>query len=186
MTEIPPLTVTGPHGAVPLLDVFEGRRMLMVYFHMWNDGKPFEQQCEGCTFSTCHMQVLDYLHARGVTYAVFSQGPYDESAAFRRFMGYSWPWYSTKDSDPALVDGRGFGVIALLPAPRRPGIRDLLDHRARRRGSNDELPRPGPDRVWTAGAPGRLPQRMARLARVKVRGASTVGPLRSGRTQESR
>lgn len=54
----------------------------MAYVHMWHDGKPFEQQCEGCTLSTRHMQMLDYLHARGVTYAVFSEGPYDESAAF--------------------------------------------------------------------------------------------------------
>ncbi len=75
MTEMPQITVTGPNGVVPLLDVFEGRRMLMAYFHMWHDGKPFEEQCEGCTFSTCHMQMLDYLHARGVTYAVFSEGP---------------------------------------------------------------------------------------------------------------
>jgi predicted dithiol-disulfide oxidoreductase (DUF899 family) len=112
MTLMPSVTVTGPQGAVPLIDVFEGRRMLMAYFHMWHDGKAFEEQCEGCTFSTCHMQMLDYLHARGVTYAVFSQGSYEESAPFRDFMGYSWPWYSAKDSDPILVDGRGFGVIA--------------------------------------------------------------------------
>jgi predicted dithiol-disulfide oxidoreductase (DUF899 family) len=112
MTLMPPVTVTGPQGAVPLIDVFEGRRMLMAYFHMWQDGKPFEEQCEGCTFSTCHMQMLDYLHARGVTYAVFSQGSYEESAPFRDFMGYSWPWYSAKDSDPILVDDRGFGMIA--------------------------------------------------------------------------
>jgi predicted dithiol-disulfide oxidoreductase (DUF899 family) len=111
MTEMPQVTVTGPHGAVPLLDVFEGRKMLMAYFHMWRDGKPFESQCEGCTFTTCHMQMLDYLHARGVTYAVFSEGPYDESAAFSEFMDYSWPWYSAKRSDPALVDGRGYGFI---------------------------------------------------------------------------
>ncbi len=112
MSRMPPVTVTGPQGAVPLIDVFEGRRMLLAYFHMWHDGKAFEEQCEGCTFSTCHMQMLDYLHARGVTYAVFSQGSYEESAPFRDFMGYSWPWYSAKDSDPALVEGRGFGFIA--------------------------------------------------------------------------
>jgi predicted dithiol-disulfide oxidoreductase (DUF899 family) len=56
--------------------------------------------------------VLDYLHARDVTYAVFCEGSYEESAPFREFMGYPWPWYSARDSDPALVDGRGFGMIA--------------------------------------------------------------------------
>lgn len=85
--------------------------MLIAYFHMWHDGKPFEDQCEGCTFSTCHMQMLDYLHARDVTYAVFCEGPYDQSAAFAQFMGYTFPWYSAKDSGP-LVDGREFGFIA--------------------------------------------------------------------------
>lgn len=112
MTQMPSVTVTGPHGAVPLVDVFEGRPMLMAYFHMWHDGEPHEQQCEGCTFSVCHMQMLDYLHARGVTFAVFSQGSYDEGARFRKFMGYTAPWYSAKDSDPALADAREFGFIA--------------------------------------------------------------------------
>lgn len=49
--------------------MFEGRRQLIAYFHMWPDGLPFEDQCEGCTLSTCHMQMQDYLHARDVTYA---------------------------------------------------------------------------------------------------------------------
>jgi predicted dithiol-disulfide oxidoreductase (DUF899 family) len=111
MTPVPPVTVQGPGGETPLLDVFEGRRMLMAYFHMWHDGKPFEDQCEGCTFSTCHMEMLDYLHARDVTYAVFCQGSYAESAPFAEFMGYPFPWYSARDSDPALVAGRDFGLI---------------------------------------------------------------------------
>ncbi len=112
MTEVPQVTVSGPRGNVPLVDTFEGRKVLMAYFHMWQDGKPFDQQCPGCTLAVCHVQMLEYLHARGVTFAVFSEGPYDESAAFFEFMGYSWPWYSAKDSDPALVDGREFGFIA--------------------------------------------------------------------------
>lgn len=112
MTLMPAVAVQGPGGDTPLVEVFEGRRMLIGYFHMWHDGRPFEDQCEGCTFSTCHMQMLDYLHAREVTYAVFCQGPYDDSAAFAEFMGYTFPWYSAKDSDPALVDGRAFGFIA--------------------------------------------------------------------------
>ena len=112
MTLMPPVTVAGPDGPIPLLEAFEGRRMLMAYFHMWHDAQQWENQCEGCTFSTCHMQMLDYLHARDVTYAVLCEGSYEESAPFREFMGYQWPWYSARDSDPALVDGRGFGMIA--------------------------------------------------------------------------
>ncbi|MGN6635312.1 MAG: DUF899 family protein [Oryzihumus sp.] len=112
MTRVPAVTVEGPGGSTPFTEVFEGRRVLIAYFHMWHDGAPFEDQCEGCTFSTCHMQTLDYLHARDVTYAVFGQGAYDETAPFARFMGYPFAWYSAKDSGPALLDGREFGFIA--------------------------------------------------------------------------
>lgn len=86
--------------------------MLLAYFHMWHDGRPWHEQCEGCTASTCHMQMQENLRARSVTYAVFCEGSYDESAPFRDFTGYGWPWYSAKDSDPALADGRDFGFIA--------------------------------------------------------------------------
>jgi predicted dithiol-disulfide oxidoreductase (DUF899 family) len=33
------IPVTGEHGPVPLLDVFEGRRQLIVYYHMWHAGQ---------------------------------------------------------------------------------------------------------------------------------------------------
>ncbi len=112
MTLMPPVTVTGADGPVPLLEVFAGRRILIAYFHMWDDGLPWHEQCEGCTVSTCHMQMQEYLHARDVTYAVLCEGSYAESAPFAEFMGYPWPWYSARDSDPALADGRGFGMIA--------------------------------------------------------------------------
>jgi predicted dithiol-disulfide oxidoreductase (DUF899 family) len=112
MTPVPAVTVHGADGETSLVEAFEGRRMLMAYFHMWHDGAPFEGQCIGCTFSTYHMQTLDYLHARDVTYAVFAEGSYDESAPLAEFMGYPFRWYSARDSDPALVDGRGFGFIA--------------------------------------------------------------------------
>src|SRR5215218_756623 len=46
--------VVGANGPVPLVDVFEGRKQLLVYFHMWHDGKPAAQQCEGCSFFTGH------------------------------------------------------------------------------------------------------------------------------------
>src|SRR4051812_2350225 len=83
--------LVGPHGAVTLLEVFEGRRQLIVYFHMWHTGQPAEAQCEGCTFSTTHINELSYLHSRDVTYATFCEGPYEESARYRDFMAWTVP-----------------------------------------------------------------------------------------------
>ena len=88
------IMLIGPHGPVPLLEVFEGRRQLIVYFHMWHTGQPAEAQCEGCTFSTTHINELSYLHSRDVSYATFCEGPYEESARYRDFMGWTVPWYS--------------------------------------------------------------------------------------------
>jgi predicted dithiol-disulfide oxidoreductase (DUF899 family) len=101
--------VVGADGPLPLLDVFEGRTQLLTYFHMWHDGKPAPEQCEGCTFFTGHAQELSYLHSRDVTYATFCEGTYAESARYRDFMGWEMPWYSARDAD-ALVQGRDFGM----------------------------------------------------------------------------
>ena len=90
MVEVDPsITLIGPHGPVPLLEVFEGRRQLIVYFHMWHTGQPAEAQCEGCTFSTTHINELSYLNSRDVSYATFCQGPYEESSRYRDFMGWT-------------------------------------------------------------------------------------------------
>jgi predicted dithiol-disulfide oxidoreductase (DUF899 family) len=104
------IRLTGEHGPVPLLDVFEGRRQLIAYFHMWHDGKPAAEQCEGCTFFTGQVRELSYLHSRDVTYATFCAGPYAESAAYRDFMGWDMPWYSARESADALLAGRWFGM----------------------------------------------------------------------------
>jgi predicted dithiol-disulfide oxidoreductase (DUF899 family) len=101
--------LVGAQGKVPLVDVFEGRRQLIAYFHMWHDGKPAPEQCEGCTFFTGHARELSYLHSRDVTYATFCEGPYDESARYRDFMGWEMPWYSARDSGDGLLAGRPFG-----------------------------------------------------------------------------
>jgi predicted dithiol-disulfide oxidoreductase (DUF899 family) len=105
-------TVVGPDGPVSLLDVFDGRRQLVVYYHMWHDGQPAPGQCEGCSFFNGHIHELSYLHSRDVTYAVFCEGPYAESARYHDFMGWEMPWYSAKGSQEVLVAGRGgFGLI---------------------------------------------------------------------------
>jgi predicted dithiol-disulfide oxidoreductase (DUF899 family) len=104
------ITVTGADGPVTLLEVFEGRRQLLVYYFMWHDGQPAGGQCEGCTFFNGQVSELSYLHSRDVTYATFCQGPYDESSRYRDFMGWDMPWYSARESAEALLAGRWFGM----------------------------------------------------------------------------
>src|SRR6266540_7531532 len=92
MVEVDPSApLIGASGAVTLLDAFEGRTQLFASYHMWHTGLPAADQCEGCTFNTGHVLELSYLHSRDVTFAVFCQGPYDESARYRDFMGWEMP-----------------------------------------------------------------------------------------------
>src|SRR5579863_975995 len=50
--------LTGERGPVTLLDVFEGRRMLVAYYFMWHAGRPAPEQCEGCTWVTSQVREL--------------------------------------------------------------------------------------------------------------------------------
>lgn len=112
MVQIPAeATVVGPNGETAILEVFEGRRMLLAYYHMWHDEQPWPQQCEGCTFCASQMQRPEYLHSRDITAAIFSQGEYTESKPYAEFLDYATPWYSARDA-AALVAGRGFGFHA--------------------------------------------------------------------------
>jgi predicted dithiol-disulfide oxidoreductase (DUF899 family) len=105
-------TLVGPNGPVTLLETFEGRQQLIAYYHMWHTGHPAAEQCEGCTFYTSQVSELSYLHSRGVTYAVFCQGPYAESVRYRDFMGWDVPWYSAAESVDVLMAGRGPFMLA--------------------------------------------------------------------------
>jgi len=104
----------GERGAVTLLDTFEGRRMLIAYYFMWQTGKPAPEQCEGCTWVTSQVRELSYIHARDVTYATFCQGPYEESARYRDFMGWEMPLYSAMGSIETLLVGRRVGRMHLV------------------------------------------------------------------------
>jgi predicted dithiol-disulfide oxidoreductase (DUF899 family) len=108
------LELTGPDGPLPLLDAFEGRRQLIAYYFMWHPGQPAPDQCEGCTWVTTQVQELSYLHSRDITYAVFCQGPFDESARYRDFMGWDVPWYSALPSLESLLVGRHVGLMHVV------------------------------------------------------------------------
>jgi predicted dithiol-disulfide oxidoreductase (DUF899 family) len=117
MVEVDAATpLTSQQGTVTLLEAFEGRRQLIAYYFMWEPGAPAAEQCEGCTWVTTQVAELSYLHSRDITYAVFCQGPYEEGARYREFMGWDMPWYSAQDS-----------LDTLLAHPyKRPGMMHLV------------------------------------------------------------
>jgi predicted dithiol-disulfide oxidoreductase (DUF899 family) len=115
MVEVDPGTqLVGPDGALSLLDAFEGRKQLIAYYFMWHTGKPAPEQCEGCTWVSTQLSDLSYLHSRDITYAVFCQGPYEESRRYREFMGWDMPWYSAQDSLDTLLVGRHIGLMHIV------------------------------------------------------------------------
>lgn len=116
MVEVDPtITVMSAQGVVPLLEVFDGRRQLVAYYFMWHAAHPAPQQCEGCTWVTTQVTELSYLHSRDVSYAIFCQGPYDESSRYRQFMGLDVPWYSVQgDGLELLLAGRATNTMYLI------------------------------------------------------------------------
>jgi predicted dithiol-disulfide oxidoreductase (DUF899 family) len=109
------IRVMGESGAVSLLDLFEGRRQLIVYYFMWHAGKPAPEQCEGCTWVTTQVRELSYVHSRDITFAVIAQGPYEESRRYYEFMGWEMPWYAAEgDVLKRLLVGRKVGMMHLV------------------------------------------------------------------------
>jgi predicted dithiol-disulfide oxidoreductase (DUF899 family) len=115
MVEVDAATpLVGADGALRLLDAFEGRQMLIAYYFMWHNGRPAPEQCEGCTWVTSQVRELSYIQSRDVTYAVLCQGPYEQSARYRHFMGWEMPWYSAQGSLDTLLGGRRVGLFHLI------------------------------------------------------------------------
>ena len=107
--------LTGDRGPVTLLDAFEGRRILIAYYFMWHAGRPAAEQCEGCTLYTSQVRELSFLQSRNVTYATICQGPYEESARYRDFMGWTMPWYAAdRGALGTLLVGRRVGMMHIV------------------------------------------------------------------------
>jgi predicted dithiol-disulfide oxidoreductase (DUF899 family) len=138
MLRMDPVTVIGSNGPISLKEVFAGRRMLLTYHFMWNKGAAHAKQCEGCTHSQVAMTdaVCAYLADRDVQYAVFSSGPLDEIIAYRDFMGWTTPWFSTADSGIALATRNGGDLRCYL----RDGDEVFQTYETKWRGIEPMLP----------------------------------------------
>src|ERR1700754_2263192 len=90
----------GPEGEVSLLDLFAGRRQLIVYrafFEPGVHGWP-EHACTGCSMVADQVAHLAHLNARDTTLAFASRAPQADIARLKAQMEWDIPWYTITDS----------------------------------------------------------------------------------------
>ncbi len=85
-------------GKKTLAQLFDGRSQLMVYHFMF--GPEWEAGCPGCSFLADHLDgTLPHLNNHDVTLVVASRAPLDKITAYKRRMGWRFPWASAFESD---------------------------------------------------------------------------------------
>ena len=97
----------GPNGPASLLDLFEGRRQLIVYrfffepgVHGWPDGG-----CPGCSWIADQITHPAHLNARDTTIALISRAPQPDIERWKARMGWEiLPWYTLLDDFDADFD----------------------------------------------------------------------------------
>ena len=93
--------LTGTAGTASLLDLFDGRRQLLLYHFMFAptvEGWP-DAGCPGCSMVLDQVGHLAHLHARDTSFAAVSRAPIENIERYRNRMGWEIPWYSSDGSD---------------------------------------------------------------------------------------
>ena len=126
MVRIDDYVLEGPAGKARLVDLFEGRRQLIVYHFMFGPNQ--DVGCDGCSMVVDQIGHLAHLHARDTSFALVSRAPLAKIEPYKERMGWTIPWYSSFDSDfnidlglspetprPAdYQDGERFGLSVFL------------------------------------------------------------------------
>ena len=111
-----------PSGKVRLLDLFEGRRQLIVYHFMFApgvDGWP-SAGCPGCSLVVDYIGQLAHLHARDTSLALVSLAPLANLESYKQRMGWAFSWvssagtYFNEDFGVTTAEGEHFGLSVFL------------------------------------------------------------------------
>ena len=88
----------GPKGALSLADLFDGRSQLIVYHLMF--GPDWEEACKSCSFWADNFNGIPiHLNHRDVTLTAISRAPLAKITAYKKRMGWSFPWVSSHGGD---------------------------------------------------------------------------------------
>jgi predicted dithiol-disulfide oxidoreductase (DUF899 family) len=114
-------------GPKTLGGLFDGRSQLVVYHFMHGPNTP--EGCPGCSFFADHLDgAVVHLNHRDVTFLCASRSPLETLNAYKRRMGWSFPWVSSQGTDFNLdfslftEEQRRTGAGFNFGAPRRAGI----------------------------------------------------------------
>jgi predicted dithiol-disulfide oxidoreductase (DUF899 family) len=98
--ELPWVRVDEPYsfethdGTKTLAELFDGRSQLLVYHLMF--GPEDEAACPGCSFYADHLDgSVRHLNQHDVTLLCASRAPLEKLDAYKRRMGWSFPWVSS-------------------------------------------------------------------------------------------
>ena len=136
-------------GTKTLAELFDGRSQLLVYHFMFGptvDGWP-DAGCPGCSYTADSLDgAVVHLPPRGVTFVAVSRAPLENLQAYRRRMGWGFPWVSAAGQ---RLQPR------LLPCSRRrsekPAPASTSARRSTRRRSTSARGAPRPQRLRARG-----------------------------------
>lgn len=106
----------GPNGPARLVDLFDGRRQLIVYRAFFEPGVlgwP-ERACRGCSLVADQVAHVAHLNARDTTLVFVSRAPQADIAALKARMGWTMPWFTISDSfdaDVGVAEWHGTNVF---------------------------------------------------------------------------
>src|SRR5512132_2897830 len=89
----------GPEGRASLLDLFEGRRQLIVYRAFFEPGVfgwP-DNACRGCSLVADQVAHVAHLNARDTTLTFVSRAPQPDIERMKARIGGTMPWYTMTD-----------------------------------------------------------------------------------------
>ena len=88
----------GPNGTLSLAELFDGRSQLIVYHFML--GPDWEEGCKSCSFWADNFNNIPiHLNHRDVTFIAMSRAPFAKIDAYKKRMGWGFPWVSSHGSD---------------------------------------------------------------------------------------
>lgn len=87
----------GEKKNLSLSDLFFGRRQLIIYHFMFDPS--WEAGCPSCTVMGDSFPALEHLHSRSTSIVAVSRAPIEKIEAYKKRMGWTFPWVSSYDSD---------------------------------------------------------------------------------------